>query len=295
MNLLGREGIHEHKTTHDTPAHNGVVERRNRSLLELCRAMLHDSGLPQFLWAEAVRHATWILNRTPTRSLGGISPLEALTGETPMLSELLPFGQKVLVHAPDGAKTKSRAIAGHWLGLDAHPGSRSNGARIYMPGARRVAIERNFVVAPAAPRAAALDLERAPPPPEPQPQPARGRVRVRARARGPGAPRARPAPLGGGGARPPTSPLHKSEQALAVYQLVSRTSPSLRWSSIATAPPLSRVLHVGPVAATPPRAARVPAPAQPRPCNALRGRREATLSPLPDELPLLKPLRPETA
>ncbi|KAJ9536604.1 hypothetical protein OSB04_un000205 [Centaurea solstitialis] len=40
-----------------TPEQNGVVERRNRTLVEAARSMLAESQLPQYLWAEAVNTA----------------------------------------------------------------------------------------------------------------------------------------------------------------------------------------------------------------------------------------------
>ena len=40
-------------TTAYTPEQNGVAKRKNRSIIEATRAMLHDQGLPKFLWGEA--------------------------------------------------------------------------------------------------------------------------------------------------------------------------------------------------------------------------------------------------
>lgn len=51
---------------HDTPEHNGVAKHLNRMILKKVRAMLHDSGLPKFLWAEATAHAVFLKNRTWT-------------------------------------------------------------------------------------------------------------------------------------------------------------------------------------------------------------------------------------
>jgi hypothetical protein len=42
--------------------------------------MLHDSGLPKCLWAEAFSTATYVHNRTPTKALDGLTPFEALYG-----------------------------------------------------------------------------------------------------------------------------------------------------------------------------------------------------------------------
>ncbi|GJZ90647.1 retrovirus-related pol polyprotein from transposon TNT 1-94 [Tanacetum coccineum] len=48
-------GIMQQFSTARTPQQNGVVERRNRTLVEAARTMLIFSRLPEFLWAEAVK------------------------------------------------------------------------------------------------------------------------------------------------------------------------------------------------------------------------------------------------
>ena len=57
---LDAAGTHHKLTVHDTPQYNGVAERLNRTLLERARAMLYASGLPKFLWDEAISHAVWL-------------------------------------------------------------------------------------------------------------------------------------------------------------------------------------------------------------------------------------------
>ena len=109
----------EHKlTVHDTPQHNGVAERLNRTLLEKVRAMLHDSRLPRSLWGEAVRHAVWLKNRTPTKVLDGATPLEAATGKVPDLSRVRPWGSHVWVRVEAGDKLGGCVVEGYWVGID---------------------------------------------------------------------------------------------------------------------------------------------------------------------------------
>ena len=48
-----REGIKLHTSVRYSPESNGVAERTIGVLTNAVRAMLHDSGLPKFLWAEA--------------------------------------------------------------------------------------------------------------------------------------------------------------------------------------------------------------------------------------------------
>ncbi|GJQ92965.1 retrovirus-related pol polyprotein from transposon TNT 1-94 [Tanacetum coccineum] len=65
-------GITHEKTVQRTPQHNGVVELRNRILVEDARTMLIFSKAPLFLWAEAVATA---YPNTEASSLGGKSRL----------------------------------------------------------------------------------------------------------------------------------------------------------------------------------------------------------------------------
>ncbi|GJQ90454.1 retrovirus-related pol polyprotein from transposon TNT 1-94 [Tanacetum coccineum] len=51
-------GIMQQFSIARTPQQNGVVERRNRTLVEAARTMLIFSRLPEFLWAEAVATTT---------------------------------------------------------------------------------------------------------------------------------------------------------------------------------------------------------------------------------------------
>jgi hypothetical protein len=46
---LNSKGTQQKLTVHDTPQHNGVAERRNRTIVEHIRALLHSSGLPKSL------------------------------------------------------------------------------------------------------------------------------------------------------------------------------------------------------------------------------------------------------
>ncbi|GJQ98585.1 retrovirus-related pol polyprotein from transposon TNT 1-94 [Tanacetum coccineum] len=52
-------GITHEKTIMRTPQQNGVVERRNRILVEAARTMLIFSKSPLFLWTEAIATACY--------------------------------------------------------------------------------------------------------------------------------------------------------------------------------------------------------------------------------------------
>lgn len=138
--LLAR-GTERRLTTHDTPEHNGIAESLNRRLLERVRAMLHHSGLPKFLWGEALMHGVWLKNRTLTRALDhNMTPYEALTGKKPDLSNLHEWGTKVWVHDPNNSKLDARSKVGCWVGFD---NESTHGHRIYWPDRRTVSVERD--------------------------------------------------------------------------------------------------------------------------------------------------------
>ena len=106
---LAKAGTARKLTTHDTPQLNGIAERLNRTLLERIRAFTHTSGLPKSLWGEALWQATWLKNRTATRSLDGKMPFEALYGRPPDLSALRTWGTHVLMHNASGLKLNIHA------------------------------------------------------------------------------------------------------------------------------------------------------------------------------------------
>ncbi|GJX37578.1 retrovirus-related pol polyprotein from transposon TNT 1-94 [Tanacetum coccineum] len=58
------EGIKHQTSTPQTPEQNGVVERRNRTLVEAARTMLSTSKLPLFFWAKAIATACYTQNRS---------------------------------------------------------------------------------------------------------------------------------------------------------------------------------------------------------------------------------------
>jgi hypothetical protein len=63
--------------------------------MEKVRALLHTSGMPQNLWGEALRHSTWLKNRTSTWALGGKTPWQVVYGMPLNLMGLKRFGETV--------------------------------------------------------------------------------------------------------------------------------------------------------------------------------------------------------
>uniref|UniRef100_A0ACD5YKV7 Uncharacterized protein n=3 Tax=Avena sativa TaxID=4498 RepID=A0ACD5YKV7_AVESA len=113
-------GIQRCMTAPYSPQQNGVVERRNQSVVEMARSLLKGMGVPNTYWGEAVRTAVHILNRSPTRSLQGITPYEAWRRKKPTVDYLRTFGEFTVVYSDIGtpetiasapAPTESRAAS----------------------------------------------------------------------------------------------------------------------------------------------------------------------------------------
>ncbi|GJU30594.1 retrovirus-related pol polyprotein from transposon TNT 1-94 [Tanacetum coccineum] len=71
---------------------NGVVERRNRTLIEAAHTMLIYAKAPLFLWAKAVATACYTKNRSMIHFRHGKTPYELLHNKPPDLSYLHVFG-----------------------------------------------------------------------------------------------------------------------------------------------------------------------------------------------------------
>ena len=57
-----------------TPAPNGVAEQKHRHLLKTTRALLFEAFVPRSYWAEALLTALYLINRTPSSVLDGLTP-----------------------------------------------------------------------------------------------------------------------------------------------------------------------------------------------------------------------------
>ena len=101
--------------------------------------MLFSSGLPKFLWGEAINHAVYLKNWSSTRALEGKTPYKVFYKAKPNLHSLPEFGSKVWVHMTSGSKLDGRSVVGHWVGFDKD----SSGHRIYSSDTCSVSIQRS--------------------------------------------------------------------------------------------------------------------------------------------------------
>jgi hypothetical protein len=139
--LLKKRGITRRLTVPYNPEQNGISERKNRTLLDMARCLLIESGLPSSFWAEAVNTANYLRNRCPSKSLNGKTPYEMWTGKKPNLKHLRIFGSKVfcLNRSPGKGKLTCRSKEGILVGYS----EESKAYRIWVPEERKVEISRD--------------------------------------------------------------------------------------------------------------------------------------------------------
>ncbi|GJR79874.1 putative ribonuclease H-like domain-containing protein [Tanacetum coccineum] len=119
-----------------TPQQNGVVERRNRTLIEAARTMLADSRLPTTFWAEAVSTACYVQNRVLVVKPHNKTPYELFRGFKPALSFMRPFGCHVtILNTLDNlGKFDGKSDEGFFVGYSLS----SKAFRVYNTRTRRV-------------------------------------------------------------------------------------------------------------------------------------------------------------
>nr|GEY03542.1 hypothetical protein [Tanacetum cinerariifolium] len=96
-NQLSLKGIKREFSVPRTPQQNGIVERKNRTLIEAARTMLVDSLLPIPFWAEAVNTACYVKNRVLVTKPHNKTPYELLHGRPLSIGFMRPFGCLVTI------------------------------------------------------------------------------------------------------------------------------------------------------------------------------------------------------
>lgn len=138
-----QNGIKHFTTAPYSPQQNGVVERRNQTVVEMARCLMKSMGMPAFFWAEAARTTVYLLNHAPTWSLEDVTPYEAWHGRKPNVQQLRTFGCTVHVKrvGPNITKLSDRLTAMVFVGYE----KGSKAYRAYDPATKKVQVTRDIV------------------------------------------------------------------------------------------------------------------------------------------------------
>ena len=92
-----RLGISQEFFAPITPQQNGIVERKNRVIQEMARAMLHNKDVARNLWREAINTTCHMVNRVYFRPGTKKTPYELWKGRKPNVKKFRIFGSTCFI------------------------------------------------------------------------------------------------------------------------------------------------------------------------------------------------------
>nr|GFC60242.1 hypothetical protein [Tanacetum cinerariifolium] len=129
-------GITQQFSAARMPQQNGVVESRNRTLVEAARTMLTFANLPSFLWAEAIATACFTQNRSIIHKRFDKTPYELINKRKLNIKFFHVFGCRcyLLNDYEDVGKLKEKGDIGVFVGYS----KESAAFRIYNKRTRKI-------------------------------------------------------------------------------------------------------------------------------------------------------------
>ncbi|WVZ80369.1 hypothetical protein U9M48_027845 [Paspalum notatum var. saurae] len=91
------QGLEHQFSSPYVPQQNGVVERKNRTLVEMARTMLDEHRTPRKFWAEAINTACYVSNRIFLRAVLNKTSYELRFGQQPKVRHPRVFGCRCFV------------------------------------------------------------------------------------------------------------------------------------------------------------------------------------------------------
>jgi transposase InsO family protein len=95
--FLEEEGIKHEFSSPYTPQQNGVVERKNRTLLDMARTMFDECKTPDRFWAQAINTTRYSINRLYLHQILKKTSYELLSGKKTNVSYFRVFGSKCFI------------------------------------------------------------------------------------------------------------------------------------------------------------------------------------------------------
>lgn len=98
--FLKEKGIIHETSSPYIHQQNGRAEREIRSLVTVARSMLIARNIPTYLWTEAVKTASYLLNRVITSQSNGVTAYGKWFSRKPQVKHLRIFGCDAYMHVP---------------------------------------------------------------------------------------------------------------------------------------------------------------------------------------------------
>jgi hypothetical protein len=120
--FLDEEGTKHEFSTPYTPQQNGIVERKNQTLIDMAGTMLDEYKTSDLFWCEAVNTACHAINHLYLHKKLNKTLYELLTGNKPKVSYFRVFGCKcfILNKRPKTSKFAPKVDEGILLGYESN-------------------------------------------------------------------------------------------------------------------------------------------------------------------------------
>ena len=86
------KGIKRQTSTPKTPPQNGIVEKRNRSVIDYARTLMMKKNVELKYWREVVSTAVYTLNRVQVKKGTKVTPFELWYDHSPNVKNFKIFG-----------------------------------------------------------------------------------------------------------------------------------------------------------------------------------------------------------
>ncbi|CAN6573251.1 unnamed protein product [Malus baccata var. baccata] len=140
LDYLKECGIVSQWTPPGTPPHNGVSERRNRTLMNMVRSMMSSADIPISFWGYALHTVAYLLNAVPSKSVPQ-TPYEIWYGKKPSLKHVKIWGCTTYVKKQDAGKLEARSVKCYFV---RYP-KQTYGYEFYHPDDQKVFIARTAI------------------------------------------------------------------------------------------------------------------------------------------------------
>ena len=122
--FVEEEGSKHEFSSPYSPQLNGVVERKNQTLIDVTRTMLEEYKTLDQFWAKAVNTTCHSINRLYLHRILNKTSYKLLTGKKPNFSYFRVFGSKCFILIKSGRKSKfaPKDVEGFLLGYDSNMG-----------------------------------------------------------------------------------------------------------------------------------------------------------------------------
>jgi hypothetical protein len=119
--LCDEFGIRHQFLAKCTPQSNDLIERKNRTLIDMAWSMLSEYNVSQSFWAEVINTACYYINRLYCHPLKEKTPYELLNGRKPNIVYFWVFGCKCYILKKDTRLSKFNKKCDEGFLLDTQP------------------------------------------------------------------------------------------------------------------------------------------------------------------------------